>query len=130
MNKTKLGFTALLGALAIVLGAFASHGLKGTLEPEQLNSFQTGVRYHLFHVLFLLLLVQLPGITDKTKSILFTLIVFGIILFSGSIYLLTTEKVTGLDISTLGWITPIGGTLLISAWLVLAFRYFSSKSDT
>ena len=128
MNKTKLGFTALLGALAIVLGAFASHGLKVRLDPEQLSSFQTGVRYHLFHVIFLLLLPQLPALSEKTKSSLFKLVVSGIILFSGSIYLLSTKAVTGIDISALGWITPLGGTLLISAWLVLAFRYFSSKS--
>ena len=130
MNKTKLGFTAILGAMAIVLGAFASHGLKARLDPEQLSSFQTGVRYHLFHVLFLLLLAQLPSLSEKTRSYLFMLVVSGILLFSGSIYLLSTKTVTGIDISALGWITPIGGTLLISAWLVLAFRYFSSKSHT
>ena len=130
MKKTALGIVALLGALAVVLGAFASHGLKESLEAEQLNSFQTGIRYQLYHVFFLLIVHLLPGISEKTKSLLYKLVLVGILLFSGSIYLLSTRAVTGVDISAVGWITPIGGTLLISAWLVLAFRYFSSKSGT
>jgi len=130
MKKTALGVVALMGALAVVLGAFASHGLKESLEAEQLNSFQTGIRYQLYHVFFLFIVHLLPGISEKTKSLLYKLVLVGILLFSGSIYLLSTREVTGIDISAVGWITPIGGTLLISAWLMLAFRYFSSKSDT
>ncbi len=130
MKKTALGVIALLGALAVVLGAFASHGLKASLEAEQLNSFQTGIRYQFYHVFFLFVVYLLPGISEKTKSLIYRLVLVGLLLFSGSIYLLSTKAVTGIDISAVGWITPIGGSLLIIAWFVLAFRYFSSKSHT
>ncbi|PQJ16446.1 DUF423 domain-containing protein [Aureicoccus marinus] len=130
MKKTALGVIALLGAAAVVLGAFASHGLKESLEPEQLNSFQTGIRYQFYHVFFLFVVYLLPGLSEKTKSLIYHLVLVGLLLFSGSIYLLSTKAVTGIDISAVGWITPIGGLLLIIAWFVLAFRYFASKSHS
>jgi uncharacterized membrane protein YgdD (TMEM256/DUF423 family) len=99
------------------------------LSPEQLISFETGVKYQIYHALFLLFL-GLSGVLlmDKTKKRLYWLVVLGVILFSGSIYLLTTKNVTGIDFKFLGPITPIGGMLLITAWGILLVKVLNKKS--
>jgi uncharacterized membrane protein YgdD (TMEM256/DUF423 family) len=114
---------------AIILGAFGAHALKNYLSPEQLISFETGVKYQIYHALFLLFL-GLSGVLlmDKTKKRLYWLVVLGVILFSGSIYLLTTKNVTGIDFKFLGPITPIGGMLLITAWGILLVKVLNKKS--
>jgi uncharacterized membrane protein YgdD (TMEM256/DUF423 family) len=116
----KIVLTALIiGALAIVLGAFGAHGLKKFLAIEQLNSFEVGVRYQMYHALFLLFVAQTNYITDKQKTIVFLLTLIGIVLFSGSIYLLAISKITNIKAKFLGPFTPIGGLLLISSWIYL-----------
>lgn len=102
----------------VILGAFGAHALKESLAPESLNSFETGVRYQMFHGLALLVLslyhAFFPSSLLRTGLWLFSI---GTVFFSGSIYLLTTRSITGLTSTTiLGPITPIGGTLLIIAW--------------
>lgn len=124
----KIVLTALIiGALAIVLGAFGAHGLKKFLPVEQLNSFEIGVRYQMYHALFLLFLSQTNYITDKQKLIIFVLTLIGIVLFSGSIYLLATSTITNIKTKFLGPITPIGGLLLISSWIYLFYCIFTKK---
>ena len=124
----KIVLTALiLGALAIVLGAFGAHGLKKFLAVEQLNSFEIGVRYQMYHALFLLFVSQTNFITDKQKMIVFILTLFGILLFSGSIYLLATSTITNIKTKFLGPITPIGGLLLISSWFYLFYCIIAKK---
>lgn len=124
----KIVLTALiLGALAIVLGAFGAHGLKKFLSIEELNSFEVGVRYQMYHALFLLFVSQTNFITDKQKLVVFVLTLFGIVLFSGSIYLLTTSTITNIKAKFLGPITPIGGLLLISSWIYLFYCIIAKK---
>ncbi|MFC4738689.1 DUF423 domain-containing protein [Flavobacterium ponti] len=124
----KILLTALIiGALAIVLGAFGAHGLKKFLSIEQLNSFEIGVRYQMYHALFLLFVAQTSYATDKQKMVVFLLTLFGILLFSGSIYLLATSTITNIKAKFLGPVTPIGGLLLISSWIYLFYCIIAKK---
>lgn len=127
MDKKIITTGALMGMIAIILGAFGAHALKQVFTPEQLVTFETGVRYQMYHAFFLLLLPTFKILTDKTKSIIFYLVVFGVILFSGSIYGLATNSITAFDFKTIGFVTPIGGSLLITAWLILFYKYFKGK---
>lgn len=115
------------GVTSIILGAFGAHALKNYLTPEQLVSFETGVRYQMYHALFLLFLSRNQSVTQKTKKTVFYLISVGVVLFSFSIFLLTTKNVTSMDFKFLGPITPIGGLLLISGWMILFISYLKSK---
>lgn len=105
-----------LAALGVVLGAFSAHVLDKQLSAEELSSFQTGVRYQIYHALALLILTVLPLKNTRTSALLF---VWGTVLFSGSIYLLTLDRLMGISLNHLGWITPIGGLALIAGWLLL-----------
>lgn len=116
MEKKILIAGAILGVTAIILGAFGAHALKKVLNPEQLVSFETGVRYQMYHALFLLFLGNLSILAIKEKTIVFYLAIIGVLLFSGSIYLLSTSAITGLKSKILGPITPIGGLFLIVSW--------------
>lgn len=129
MERKIIATAAFLGLTAIILGAFGAHALKNYLTPEQLISFETGVKYQMYHALFLLFLgLSAVFLTDKTKKLMYWLVVLGVAFFSGSIYLLTTKNVTGIDFKFLGPITPIGGTLLISAWGILFVKVLNKKS--
>lgn len=124
----KLLFTlgALLGAAAVALGAFGAHGLSGKLPPERLQIFETGVRYHFYHVLALLLVgvlaSQSPSVALHWSARLFVL---GIVFFSGSLYLLATRDLLGIAgwSKILGPITPLGGLLFIAGWIGLAIHF-------
>lgn len=109
------------GGTAVILGAFGAHGLKGKLTPDALASFDTGVRYQLFHALALFAAAWLAersgGGLPLAAGVLWSI---GIVLFSGSIYLLATRALLGIE----GWrwlgpFTPLGGLCLISGWVVL-----------
>ena len=115
------------GVTSIILGAFGAHALKNYLTPEQLISFETGVRYQMYHALFLLFLAKNESINLKTKKSVYYLISIGVVLFSFSIFLLTTKNVTSIDFKFLGPITPIGGLLLISGWMILLINFFKRK---
>ena len=129
MERKIIATAAFLGLTAIILGAFGAHALKNYLTPEQLISFETGVKYQMYHALFLLFLgLSAVFLTDKTKKLMYWLVVLGVAFFSGSIYLLTTKNVTGIDFKFLGPITPIGGTLLITAWGILLVKVLNKKS--
>ncbi|MEM8927999.1 MAG: DUF423 domain-containing protein [Bacteroidota bacterium] len=121
MNKTILATGLIFGILAVVLGAFGAHGLKKVLGPEEINTFETGVKYQIYHALFLILLSTITLASDGTKKVVFYLTVIGVMLFSISIYFLATNNLTSFDFRKIGFITPIGGTLLIAAWGYLLF---------
>lgn len=127
MNKTILITGLVLGLLAVVFGAFGAHGLKRVVGPEEINTFETGVKYQMYHALFLILLSMLPNITNSARNTVFYLVLVGVILFSGSIYFLATNALTSFDFKKIGFITPIGGTLLIAAWGYLIFSILSKK---
>ena len=113
---TTIRIGALLGALGIILGAFAAHGLKARLEPDALEIFRTGAYYQMVHAIALLLtgLLALHRQSPKTPLAAW-LFLLGIMLFCGSLYLLAA---TG--IGWLGMITPLGGVSFIAGWLLLA----------
>ena len=90
MEKKILLVACALGFLAIIFGAFGAHTLKKTLTIEQLNSFETGVKYQMYHALFLLFIGVTQIISLKEKTIVFYLTLTGVLFFSGSIYVLTT----------------------------------------
>jgi len=116
MDRTFLLAGAIAGLVAVGFGAFGAHGLRGRLSPDMLAVFETGVRYHMYHALALLLVAALAGrIEGKALAAAGWLFVVGIVIFSGSLYLLA---VTGVTI--LGAITPIGGVAFLAGWACLA----------
>ena len=121
MHKKFITTGALLGAIAVALGAFGTHGLKKIVPAETIQTFQTGVQYQMYHALALLLTgVLYDKCYQKFARIAGILFIIGIILFSGSLYLLTAGKAaesTSLDKA--GIITPIGGVAFIAGWLFL-----------
>ena len=112
--------------LAVVLGAFASHALKAHFSTEVLQSFQTGIRYMMYHGLALMIISQ---ISWARNPLIFRLFFWGIVLFSFSIFILCFGKLTPFDFSWLGPITPIGGSLLILGWALLLWKTFQNKTD-
>jgi len=114
--------------IAIILGAFGAHALKKMLSMEELSTFETGVRYQMYHALFLLFIGIINELSQKAKKIIYNLVVFGVLLFSGSIYLLATNSLTSFDFKVIGFITPIGGLLLILAWGVLLLHFKKKKA--
>ena len=127
MQTKILSTAAILGLLAIILGAFGAHGLKQVLTPEQLVTFETGVKYQMYHALFLLF-VGTIALSEKAKKMIYWFTAIGVVFFSGSIYLLSTQTVTGIDLKSIGIITPIGGLLLIIAWFWLFIDLMRKKS--
>ena len=99
------------------------------LTPVALASFETGVRYQLYHALFLLFVGMTALVDDAQKKQIFTMTRFGVLFFSGSIYLLSTSALTGIDFALLGIVTPLGGALLISAWIALFIRVYKKKIE-
>ena len=119
MHKTFLSLGALFGGIAVALGAFGAHGLKKIVSPDVVSVFQTGVQYQMYHTLALLVVAivyeRLPNKWMKSSGYLFS---FGILFFSGSLYLITALKAEERSIPALiGAITQIGGLLFILGWL-------------
>ena len=127
MDKKILLAAAFLGITAIILGAFGAHALKKVLSVEQLQSFEVGVRYQMYHALFLLFIGVFAFLNEKERLLIFWLTILGVLFFSGSIYLLATNGITNLKTKFLGPVTPIGGLLLISAWGYLFYAILSKK---
>ena len=128
--EKKIIITALiLGMISIILGAFGAHALKKVLQPEQLTSFETGVRYQMYHALFLLFIATTNMIALKEKAVVFYLALVGVILFSGSIYLLSTSAISGLKLRFLGPVTPLGGLLLIGSWAYLLYALLLKNNN-
>ncbi len=128
MNRKLLIAGAFFGTIGIIIGAFAAHGLKPLLSAESMTTFETGVKYQMYSALFLLLLAGLPIASEKVKKACFYLTTVGILFFSGSIYFLATNSMTSFDFRVIALITPLGGTLLISAWIVLLISAIKLKN--
>lgn len=127
MDKKILLTAAVLGLTAIIFGAFGAHALKKVVTEAQLQSFEVGVRYQLYHALFLFFIGGFSFLSEKERLVIFWLTISGILLFSGSIYILATNSLTHLKTKFLGPITPIGGLFLISAWSYLFYSILSKK---
>lgn len=128
MTKKILVTAAILGVIAIVLGAFGAHTLKSLISVEAQKTFETGVRYQMYHALLLMFVGSTSFLTEKTKSIIFYLVVFGVLFFSGSIYGLATNNLFMFNFKTIGFITPIGGLLFVLAWAVLIMSFLRIKT--
>ena len=123
MHKRILSVGILLAGLAVVLGAFGAHKLKELVPPETVASFQTGAQYQMYHSLALILVAicfeKFPNNLMKWAGNCFLL---GILLFSGSLYLLAALKATDqVGLKGLGLITPMGGVFFIAGWLLFLF---------
>ena len=127
MVKKIILVAVFFGITAIILGAFGAHALKKVLSEVQLQSFEVGVRYQMYHAFFLFFVGTFTFLNDKQRTLIFWLTILGVLLFSGSIYLIATSSITNLKTKFLGPITPIGGLLLILAWGYLFFAVLSKK---
>ena len=117
---------ALLGLLAVIFGAFGAHLLKKTFTSDQLNSFETGVKYQMYHSLLILMLsFNLNLETSLEKSIIYCLVI-GTILFSFSIYGLCITASKGKKMKILGPITPLGGLFLVIGWGLLFYNFIKN----
>ena len=118
MNRI-LSVAAVSGLLAVALGAFGAHGLKAIISPEMLEVYKTGVQYQFYHA-FALLIVGILMNFSQSKALTWSAYLFitGIILFSGSLYLLAISGV-----KALGMITPFGGITWIAAWLLMIVHF-------
>jgi len=128
MDKKILSTGAVLGFIAIILGAFGAHALKKVLNLDQLASFETGVKYQMYHALFLLFLGGSNLVSEKAKRSIYFLVLSGVVLFSGSIYLLATKNISNIDFGIIGIVTPIGGLLMIVGWAILFLNIMKKKA--
>lgn len=122
MNKI-LSVIAFLGAITVVLGAFGAHSLQETLSVYELKSFETGVRYQMYHVLALLFVNMYSLFSSKTKKIISYLFFVGILFFSGSIYAITF----GVPAKSIWFITPLGGLFFILGWLKMSISFLKNN---
>ena len=123
VDRRWIAAAAGLLALGVGMGAFGAHGLEGQVSPDRLATWATAARYHLLHALGLLIIAALPrDLTGRGGVIARWLLLAGILLFSGSLYLLV-----GLDRQALGAVTPVGGACWIAAWLTLAISALRTK---
>jgi uncharacterized membrane protein YgdD (TMEM256/DUF423 family) len=132
MHRWFLIAAALIGALSVALGAFAAHGLKQVVSAEAVATFETGVRYQFYHAFALMavaiLYEKFPGSLLRWAGNCFQI---GIILFSGSLYLLTALKATEtVGSKNIGFVTPFGGLFFIAGWLLLLIAFIKKDPIT
>lgn len=127
MNKRIVIIGATLFVLAIVLGAFGAHSLRKYLDTEQLKTFEVGVRYQFYQAIaFLILGFNADKIKFNLKSIS-TILLIGTIFFSGSIYMLSIAEILNISEKIIGPITPIGGLIMIIAWILFIVKLVKAK---
>lgn len=112
------------GMTAVILGAFGAHALKKIMEVSDLNAFETGVKYQMYHAIVLLFVGLYGSFEQGLERNIAWFLALGIILFSFSIYGLTLGNAFGKSFRFLGPVTPIGGVLLIIGWGLLMYRFF------
>lgn len=126
-NKKIIATASILAAITIAFGAFGAHGLKNLVDSNALGIFETGVRYQMYHVFALLIIGFAPGIPIKLGKRVFWFFIFGIVFFSGSLYMLSLAEILPFDVEFLGPITPFGGLLFIIGWLQLGYGFLLEK---
>ena len=121
-------FIAILGAVTVILGAIGAHTLRNALDAVQLNSFATGIRYQMWHIFAIAVCVLLSKQFNINLKPSLWLFAIGILFFSGSIFLLSTIPVHGMEgVKAIGLATPIGGLILVVAWLSVAIQFIRNK---
>lgn len=116
---------ALYGLLAVIFGAFGAHALKKKLTPELLQSFETGVKYQMYHAIVLLVIGFNLGFDAPIDAWIVNCFIFGTLLFSFSIYALCLGAAKGNKPKFLGPVTPIGGLLLVIGWALLLYSFIA-----
>jgi uncharacterized membrane protein YgdD (TMEM256/DUF423 family) len=111
-----LTITCFLGVSAVILGAFGAHALKETLTVDQLQSFETAVRYQMYHVLVLLFINTFNGFSESQKNTISLFFFLGILFFSGSIYII---QLTSISAKSIWFITPLGGLFFVAGWVLM-----------
>lgn len=126
MQRVFTAWGALLAMLSVAIGAFGAHILKSTLSESSMAVYETGVQYHMMHALGILIVGLAAGHWGESRRLRWTggLLIAGIVLFSGSLYVLSIS-----GIKVLGAITPIGGVCFIVGWLLFAMEAFSRKKS-
>lgn len=125
MRKGFMRIGSITAGLSVILGAFAAHTLKEYLSPEQINTFETGVRYQFYHSFAILMVGILLHFRKKTRLNWAGWLFFGgIVLFSGSLYLLSVQETLSLNLGWIGPVTPIGGVLFIAGWVLFLLSTF------
>lgn len=128
MNKRVIIIASVFGILAVILGAFGAHALKSLLDPAGLEVWKTAVSYHFYHTLALLFVSILPASNNKAAHFAAWFFSLGILLFSGSLYLISTKEILNISqLSVLGPLTPIGGLFFILGWFSLILVALKSK---
>lgn len=117
---------ALYGFLAVIFGAFGAHALKKSFSEEQLKSFETGVKYQMYHAVVLLILGFNLNLTSAVEQYMIYCFILGTFLFSFSIYGLTLSAAKGKKLRFLGPITPVGGLLLVIGWGLLLYSFIEN----
>jgi uncharacterized membrane protein YgdD (TMEM256/DUF423 family) len=136
LSKYFISIAAFLGALTVALGAFGAHALKAVLSPAALITYETAVRYQMYHVVALLItgILMNKAASPKQQKLLNRAGLFfidGIVLFSGSLYFIVAKPFLGIEgLPWVGVITPMGGLLWIIAWLLLAFSQLPSVENS
>lgn len=123
MIQLALIFGSIFGFLAIILGAFGAHLLKKKLTQEQLNSFETGVKYQMYHAIVLLVLGFQLDVSSVINLYIIYAFIIGVILFSFSIYGLVISSANNKKLRFLGPITPLGGLFLVAGWALLIYKF-------
>ena len=124
MDKKIIKAAAILGFIAIAFGAFGAHSLKKMVGVLELNTFETGVRYQMYHALFLLFVGTTNIISESAKKVIYLTTLSGILLFSGSLYLLALNNFLPFNFKPFGFVTPIGGLLFLTAWFWLFVNFY------
>jgi len=124
MNKTIFLTGIVLGATAVILGAFGAHGLEKVIDADAIQTFETGVKYQMYHALLLLVLGSMKQLPEASKKLVYYFLLVGICCFSFSIYLLATNSLFAFDFRVIGMVTPLGGTLLIIGWGIFGYRVY------
>ena len=128
MNKKIIITAAAFGFLAVIFGAFGAHSLKKLISVEQLEVWQTAVQYHFYHTLVILFLSTFSRSRNKIINFSFYCFTLGILLFSGSLYLISLKNILGFEsVGVLGPITPVGGLFFILGWLSLFLATLRDK---
>lgn len=124
MNKTILLTGIVFGVLSVILGAFGAHGLKQLVDVDAISTFETGVKYQMYHALFLMILGSNKQLPVAYKKLIYYFIVAGIFFFSFSIYFLALNSLTSFDFKSIGFVTPVGGLFFIFGWCLFGYRSF------
>lgn len=127
MKQFVLVVAGIYGILSVILGAFGAHAFKEILSPEKLVSFETGVRYQMYHAIILLVIGLTLSFSSPLERWAAICFIIGVIFFSFSIYFLTFAEHWNLNLRFLGPITPIGGLFLIAGWGLLIIFFIKNK---